>query len=97
MSGTEGNAHMWSLIVSCLYTVYLSNVGGKMTNSSVRECQIVEWDASDSLPNCTDNIVWDGLRRKSSAVKEAFQAQHEIILIFYEGKLTKDAETSKGI
>lgn len=42
MSGTESNVHMWSLLVSCLYTMYFSNVGEKMTNLSVREYQIVE-------------------------------------------------------
>ena len=89
MSGIEGDVHMWALLVSCLYTTYLSN-------SAVRECQIVEWDVSDSLPTCADNIeIWLGL--KCSAVKEKFQAQHEIILSnIYEGKPTKDAKTSKG-
>lgn len=70
----------------------------KVTNSEVRECQIVEWDASDSSPKCADNIVWDWLGLKRGAVKETLQTQHEIMLAnICEGKPKKDIETSKGI
>lgn len=97
MSGTEVNMCMWSLLAVCTWIIWIM-LKKKVTNSVVRECQIVEWDASDSSPNCADNISWDWLELKRRVVKEALQTQHEVILSnIYEGKPTKDTETSMGI
>lgn len=97
MSSTEVNVCMWSLLAVHTQRIWVM-LEEKVTNSVVRECQTVEWDASDSSPNCADNIVWDWLRLKRGAVKETLQTPHEIVLAsINEGKPKKDTETSKGI